>query len=126
LAGNIFKKKKTGEYIWNWNIIIIYTNGIGRMEENNEDSYIHATVFYCLYQKMFADDVLTNCEFITHKFSETASPNDEKRFEQAEELINCINYPMVLSRSILAAICYIFPGTLYRFPIQFQEYLYFY
>jgi hypothetical protein len=43
------------------------------------------------YQKMFADDILTNGEFITHEFSsETELPNDEKRFEYAGELIKTV------------------------------------
>ncbi|MDR0528230.1 MAG: glycosyltransferase, partial [Zoogloeaceae bacterium] len=46
-----------------------------------------AAVFYCVYRKMFADDLLTSCEFIKHSFVRKEFPDDKARFEFAEALI---------------------------------------
>jgi hypothetical protein len=69
-------------------IILFAWHKIMKIHKKQKRRIIHAALFYCLYQKMFTDDILTNCEFITHGlFSEAEFPNDEKRFEYAEELI---------------------------------------
>jgi hypothetical protein len=47
----------------------------------------YTALFYCVYQRILADDILLNSEFIDHLYSANILPDDKERFELAEELI---------------------------------------
>jgi hypothetical protein len=57
-----------------------------KIYKNQKRTLFHALAFYCTFQKMFADDILANGEFINHSTIDTF-PDDAKRYEYAEELI---------------------------------------
>jgi hypothetical protein len=57
------------------------------IQKKQKRSILHAALFYCIYQKVFADDILTSGEFIAHYLAADDIPDDKKRFEYAEGLI---------------------------------------
>jgi hypothetical protein len=68
-------------------VVLKSLSAIIRIHKNQKKTIVHAMAFYCIFSKMFADDILTNCEFISHAYSVDMFPDDAKRFEYAKELI---------------------------------------
>jgi hypothetical protein len=68
-------------------IIIRSFLSIIKIHKRQKKSLIHAALFYCTYQRVFTDDMLTNGEFIKHSYAAAMLPDDRKRFEFAEALI---------------------------------------
>jgi hypothetical protein len=49
--------------------------------------FLYAVSFYCAYRRFFSDDVLLNCEMLTHYMPSLKDKNDNERFDYAESLI---------------------------------------
>jgi hypothetical protein len=66
---------------------ILHLYKIIRIHKNQKKSIFHAILFYHIYRKMFSDEILLNCEFISHIINRETLPHDNERFEYAESLV---------------------------------------